>query len=193
MVVPLEMGGCLVPPARWFPQTDEEWDVVLDPSLSLREKSRRLGVHATTVKRIVDEVNAGLLAPGDTGHATSSTTADAGDVDEEPGRVIDLSRIAFASSIWLAFERVQEEVSALEEEQLEVSITLDEDAPVLVVFLSDLHIGHQYCQMRRLREDLELVRNTPGCCVILGGDLIDNVVASKAGRGSAQEQLAAIR
>jgi len=187
-----------VPPARWFPQTDDEWDVVLNPSLSLREKSRRLGVHATTVKRIVDEVNAGLLAPGDTGHATSSTTAQRSGPPEPEAAPqehvwmldeLPRDRERLESDLWLALERVQQTYQALDPRQEEVSITLPDDGPVMIVMSSDWHVGHTLTDMTALRIDLETIRDTPGVYAVLGGDLFDNVVTAVAGRGMHHEQL----
>ena len=97
------------------------------------------------------------------------------------------------SGLWTAFEQAQQEMASIDTERDEVDVSLPGDRPALVVFLSDLHIGHTACQMQRLRTDLETIRNTPNMYCILGGDLTDNVVTSVASRGMHHEQLAPLR
>lgn len=45
---------------------------------------------------------------------------------------------------------------------------------LLLSILSDLHIGAAYTDYKRLREDAELIRDTPGCFCVLVGDAVDN-------------------
>lgn len=105
----------------------------------------------------------------------------------------DIAPQSLDSGMWAALEAVQREMHALDTEVFEASVTLPDDGPVLVVVLSDLHVGHVNCDMPRLRRDLELVRNTPGVYAVLLGDLIDNVVTAVTSRGMSHEQLAPIR
>ena len=167
MVVPLEMGGCLVPPARWFPQTDEEWDVVLDPSLSLREKGRRLGVHATTVKRIVNDVEAGLLAPGDTVTATPSTNgrryAPDGPEPETEGELpsADLSP-------WLG---PGPDTGPVTLDVRQPSARIVARRAYTVVVLSDIHLPEEDPDAMLLAHDI--VRDVKPDVVIINGDLVD--------------------
>ncbi|HET6576479.1 MAG TPA: hypothetical protein VFG68_22960 [Fimbriiglobus sp.] len=46
---------------------------------------------------------------------------------------------------------------------------------LLLAFISDMHIGPGTpCDFRRMREDAELIRDTPGCYAVLAGDQVDN-------------------
>ena len=50
-----------------------------------------------------------------------------------------------------------------------------------VSFISDQHIaGNQICDLKRMREDAELIANTPGLYACLGGDSIDNHIKHRA-------------
>ena len=80
--------------------------------------------------------------------------------------------------IWTAFERLQEMYSALDSEKDEATVTLADTLPVMVVWTSDWHVGHQYCAMEQLRRDLQLLSRTPGTYAMLGGDLFNNVIAT---------------
>lgn len=85
---------------------------------------------------------------------------------------------ATPDSLWRAIARVQSAWQGLASEQSEVGMTLQDDAPVLVVYSSDWHVGHEWCDMARLERDLRTVQETPGVYVVLGGDLIDNVITA---------------
>lgn len=100
---------------------------------------------------------------------------------------------ALGGHLWDTLEQLQRGMDALDIERDEVSVTLPDDRPVLIVFSSDWHCGHTSCQMPRLRRDLELIRATPGCYAILGGDLLDNPNTSVLSRGMSHEQLAPLR
>mgnify|MGYP003109482988 CR=1 FL=1 len=50
-----------------------------------------------------------------------------------------------------------------------------------IAFAADQHIGSTFCDMKRMREDAEMVAATPNCYAIMGGDFIDNFLpADKA-------------
>ena len=50
-----------------------------------------------------------------------------------------------------------------------------------VTFISDQHIaGNQICDLKRMREDAELIANTPGLYACLGGDSIDNHIKHRS-------------
>lgn len=100
-----------------------------------------------------------------------------------------MERIAFGSSTWMAIEGYQQELDKRLIDEFEVTINIDDDEPILIVWLSDLHIGHVSTDMQRLRFDLEKIKATPGAYVIFGGDLLDNVTSEKSGRGSYHEQI----
>lgn len=100
-----------------------------------------------------------------------------------------LSRMNLDSDLWASVEKAQELVSVYRHTDIEANVTIDDDAPVMVVFMSDLHVGHTNCNMRKIREDCEIIANTPGMFVIFGGDMTDNVNTLVAGRGSFHETL----
>ena len=99
----------------------------------------------------------------------------------------------FKDDLWLTLESLQQQMQDLDTEVAEVNVTVADDKPIMVVFFSDLHIGHTQCNMALLRHDLDLIKNTPGLYVVMGGDLADNVVTAVSGRGMFHEQLAPIR
>lgn len=103
-----------------------------------------------------------------------------------------LDEITFNNEVWSALERYQQAIHSLRTERSAVSRSLSDDEPVLIVWQSDLHLGHVETMYRKLRQDCEIIRNTPGMYVILGGDLIDNVVTGVSARGMHHEQLTTI-
>lgn len=107
---------------------------------------------------------------------------------EQTAMAVDPS-IVEEPDIWAAFEQVQRVYDRLDPEQEGATVTLDDDAPALIVFSSDWHVGHQHCDMERLRTDLETVRDTPGVYLITGGDLFDNVITNSP-PGAQFEELA---
>tara|TARA_R110002020_G_scaffold23154_5_gene77464 strand:- start:6352 stop:7581 length:1230 start_codon:yes stop_codon:yes gene_type:complete len=50
---------------------------------------------------------------------------------------------------------------------------------IAIAFASDQHIGNKYTDHERMREDAELIANTPNCYIIHAGDFIDNFVIDK--------------
>ena len=51
---------------------------------------------------------------------------------------------------------------------------------------ADEHIGDEHCDMKRLQERLEYVKNTPYAYCILNGDLLDNATKTSIGDSYAQ-------
>ena len=50
-----------------------------------------------------------------------------------------------------------------------------------LTFVSDLHIAPGTpCDFRKMREDAELIRNTPGCYAVVGGDVVDNHIKHRS-------------
>lgn len=55
------------------------------------------------------------------------------------------------------------------------------DEIIAVSFISDQHIaGNHICDLKRMREDAELIASTPGLYACLGGDSIDNHIKHRA-------------
>ena len=53
-------------------------------------------------------------------------------------------------------------------------IHFDDKNYIGIAFAADQHIGSSFCDMKRMREDAELVAKTPHCYAIMGGDFVDN-------------------
>lgn len=101
--------------------------------------------------------------------------------------------LSFDNDLWLTLETLQQQMQDLENEEFEVSVSLPDNKPILVAWLSDSHLGHTEADMSLLRRDLDIIRQTEGVYVILGGDLFDNVVTSVATRGMHHQQLTPVR
>lgn len=64
-----------------------------------------------------------------------------------------------------------------------------EDDWIMVAFMSDLHIAPGTpVDLRRMREDAELIRDTPRCFAMLAGDMVDNHIKHRAAVLAARSQ-----
>jgi len=82
--------------------------------------------------------------------------------------------------IWNAVLEKQKLVEKLEQRQSSASIRVLSDSEyIALVLLADLHVGSAYTDYRQLREDVELIANTPSCYVLLLGDMMDNFVVKE--------------
>jgi hypothetical protein len=93
------------------------------------------------------------------------------------------------SDVWGALETLQTEYQKLNAEQDVADVKVDDDKPILLIYSDDWHIGHEHCDMVRLRADLQSVYQHEGVYLITGGDMFDNVITSSP-RGTQFEQLA---
>lgn len=169
---------------RLWPDKDEYADVMLVVAGDMTKAAFMKKHHRAkaTLYRWIDDLEAGTLEIK--GNDVVPQVAPQSDIPDEV-----LENVDFDNGLWKALENVQSEMAKLNNERFEVTIHLDDNDPVLIVWLSDLHIGHTECDMRRLRQDLDMIRTTPGAYVILGGDLLDNVNTMVTGRGMHHEQL----
>lgn len=63
-----------------------------------------------------------------------------------------------------------------------IKIELSEDIKELELHIfADEHIGDEHCDMKRLLERIEYVKNTPNAYCILNGDLLDNATKTSIG------------
>lgn len=69
---------------------------------------------------------------------------------------------------------------------LKIDLPRELDQIELHVF-ADEHIGDEHCDLKRLYERIEHVRNTPNAYCILNGDIIDNATRTSIGDIYAQE------
>ena len=69
-----------------------------------------------------------------------------------------------------------------------IKIDLPQDISMLELHtLADEHIGDEYCDLKRLQERIDYVKNTPNAYCILNGDIIDNATKTSIGDTYAQE------
>lgn len=147
-----------------------------DMTYSAFQQKHRRGFE--TVKRFVEEYE----------------SIDAPSTDDANGIISGelLERLTFDNRMFDALIEYQEAYQELRSERSHVHRRLKDDGPVIISWQSDLHLGHTETMYRTLKEDCETIRNTEGLYVILGGDLIDNVVTGVSARGMHHEQLTTI-
>lgn len=63
-----------------------------------------------------------------------------------------------------------------------IKIELSQDISQLEVHtFADEHVGDEHCDIKRLLERIEYVKDTPNACCILNGDIIDNATKTSIG------------
>lgn len=95
------------------------------------------------------------------------------------------------NSVMAAMIQYQKEVLALDTEVDEIDVHLPAQ-PSLIIYMSDLHMGHVKSDHEQIIMDCEWIKNTPDVYVVFGGDLIDNVNIMTAMRGSFHENISAV-
>ena len=69
-----------------------------------------------------------------------------------------------------------------------IKIDLPQDIKLLEIHtFADEHIGDEHCDMKRLLERIEYVKNTPNAYCIMNGDIIDNATKTSIGDTYTQE------
>ena len=69
-----------------------------------------------------------------------------------------------------------------------IKIDLPQDITQLELHtFADEHIGDEHCDMQRLRDRIEYVKNTPNAYCILNGDILDNATKTSIGDTYTQE------
>lgn len=81
--------------------------------------------------------------------------------------------------LWARVEQTTAEAIIRNEGSRWAQINMKGDRHIGIAFASDQHIGNAYTDHARMREDAEMIRNTPNCYVIHAGDFIDNFVIDK--------------
>lgn len=100
--------------------------------------------------------------------------------------------VPFDNNVFDAMIAYQREVLALDTEVDETHFSVPGDTPALLIYVSDLHMGHIKTDHIQIKQDLEWIRNTDGVYITFGGDLIENVNIVTAARGSFHEQITGI-
>lgn len=149
-----------------------------DETLSTNKIAEMYSTHHSVVKRWRAEALGAVEYAGTPGR---------------PGAFILPEDVHFEDDLWSILEELQQEYGKEDAHQSDIDVALEDTEPVLVVYQSDQHIGHVEADLKKLRQDIDTIHNTPGMYVILGGDLLDNVTASVAHRGMASEQLTPVR
>ena len=92
-----------------------------------------------------------------------------------------------AADEWrLAESRAAKNVERIQKRGI-ARITFDNSNPIAIAAISDQHIdGNGSCDLQRMREDAEIIRDTPNLYAILGGDGVDNHIKHKAAMIKAQ-------
>lgn len=83
------------------------------------------------------------------------------------------------ADVWDAIETATGENIQKAENARWAEITFEGGKYLGIALASDQHIGNKYTDHERMREDAELVANTPNCYAIHAGDFIDNFVIDK--------------
>ena len=83
--------------------------------------------------------------------------------------------------------QAQAEAQSIYKESAEVRI--DTQSPVLLVAMSDLHVGNQATDHLKILEHLKLIKDTPNTFVTFNGDLADNLFVFR--KGGSEEGLTA--
>lgn len=69
-----------------------------------------------------------------------------------------------------------------------IKIDLPQDIPELEIHtFADEHIGDEHCDMKRLLDRIDYVKNTPNAYCIMNGDLLDNATKTSIGDTYTQE------
>lgn len=69
-----------------------------------------------------------------------------------------------------------------------IKVNLPQDIKLLEIHtFADEHIGDEHCDIKRLRDRIEYVKNTPNAYCILNGDIIDNATKTSIGDTYTQE------
>lgn len=69
-----------------------------------------------------------------------------------------------------------------------IKIDLPQDIPELEIHtFADEHIGDEHCDMKRLLDRIDYVKNTPNAYCIMNGDLLDNATRTSIGDTYTQE------
>ncbi len=79
-----------------------------------------------------------------------------------------------AEALWNTFAELSGKYkNSIESEKSDV-IKFHRNKIIGIAFISDAHIGNDGCNYKKMKEDAEIVANTPNLYAVLGGDLMDN-------------------
>lgn len=73
-----------------------------------------------------------------------------------------------------AAANLQKVIAEIDPVQREVTVRIDTDSPIVLVTMSDWHLGSQHTDMSRILEVVDYIKNTPNAYCIFGGDVFDS-------------------
>jgi hypothetical protein len=111
------------------------------------------------------------------GKQTAGKSAQSAHVPAQVTGLTAARRIPDEASLWARAEEIEKRGLAKVELRYDQTIAIPDDKPVLMVVAGDIHLGNSYCSYSRARRDAELVRDTPGCYLMVLGDLVDHWVS----------------
>lgn len=89
---------------------------------------------------------------------------------------------------WRKAEEENSHRIEIAKQKRDFTVTFDDDW-VMIAVMSDLHIAPGTpVDMRRMREDAELIRKTDRCFAVLGGDVVDNHIKHRSAVMAARSQ-----
>lgn len=146
-------------PRRYDPDRAERFERMVKAGATAGELAKAFGVSVAAAGKRATEVRQATVTPD----WTPST-------DDDPDKV---------------WARAEEQTTRDVEKHAKrrfATVNFAERGPVAIAFISDQHIRMSGpVALRQMREDAELVRDTPGLYAVLGGDAIDNhIVISQA-------------
>jgi hypothetical protein len=106
------------------------------------------------------------------------------DGEETPEPIVEkivipeLPPTASMEELWLLMEEMQRCQQAMLGTLCKKYVKITTDKPIGVVFLSDMHIGSSGTDHVQLRKHIDMIADTPGLYVFLGGDAVDNFILS---------------
>ena len=184
--------------SRWSSEEEEKLLAYLEQDMTEREISSKLGRSTESIRakigrfrstdrrssstplrtEALEMENAALRAQ--LGRATERVQVDSeGDIDEEPD----------VKQAWQIAEEDCERRVDRARRQAKFSTRFDKNEPIAVAFVSDQHIAPGTpVAMKRMREDAELIANTPGLYCCLAGDAVDNHIKIRAAVLAARSQ-----
>jgi predicted phosphodiesterase len=84
--------------------------------------------------------------------------------------------------------RSQEELQQFDDRQTSVTLDIDDNKPIGIVFTGDWHVGGLYTDHKQMLKDFETIKNTDGLYNIGMGDYADNYISSSH-KGGQYEQI----
>lgn len=109
-------------------------------------------------------------------HSDRARGGTPGHVEPSINGLTPISRKPNEAELWGDVERQQLRDQNKIGSRYSQEVVIDDDRPVLLVLLSDIHLGDAHTDYLQARKDAELIRDTPGVYAGVLGDVVDNWV-----------------